>query len=96
MARRKRDAALELAARRSRRRAAPRSRLLDLLDVEEDFLARELRELCLDVLDFLALATDDDAGTRGVDLDADAIRRALDEDARNGRLLELLHRASRG
>ena len=65
--------------------------LLHFLDVEEDLLAGELRELVLDLLDFLALAADDDAGAGGVDLDADAVGRALDEDARHGRLLELLH-----
>ena len=48
-------------------------------------------ELGLDVLDFLALAADDDAGAGGVDLDADAVGRALDEDARHGGLLQLLH-----
>src|SRR5579884_2471192 len=64
---------------------------LDLLDVEEDFLAGELGELRLDVVDLLALATDDDAGTRGVDLDADAVGGALDENAGDAGLLELLH-----
>src|SRR5262249_28429718 len=66
-------------------------RLLHLLDVEEDFLAGELRELGLDVLHFLALAADAAAGTGGVYLDADAVRGALDEDARHRGLLELLH-----
>src|SRR5277367_6899311 len=65
--------------------------LLDLLDVQEDLLAGQLHELGLDVLDLLALAADDDAGARGVDLDADAVGRALDEDARHGGLLQLLH-----
>src|ERR1019366_7598002 len=65
--------------------------LLHFLDVEEDFLAGELRELVLDLLDLLALAADDNAGAGGVDLDADAVGRALDEDARHGGLLELLH-----
>src|SRR5208283_3438328 len=65
--------------------------LLDLLDVEQDLLARQLDELGLDVLDLLSLAPDDDAGPGGVDLDADAVGRALDEDARHGGLLELLH-----
>src|SRR5277367_2468770 len=65
--------------------------LLDLLDVEQDLLARELHQLGLDVLNLLALAPDDDAGAGRVDLDADAVGRALDEDARDGGLLQLLH-----
>src|SRR5690606_6504955 len=65
--------------------------LLYLLDIEENLLARKLGELVLDLLDLLPLATDDDAGTRGIDLDADAVRRAFDEDARDGSLLQLLH-----
>jgi hypothetical protein len=65
--------------------------LLDLLDVEEDLLARELRELVLDLLDLLTLAADHHARTGGVDLDAHAVGGALDEDARHRGLLELLH-----
>ena len=70
--------------------------LLDLLDVEEDLAAGQLGELGLDVLDLLALAADDDAGAGGVDLDADAVGGALDEDARHGGLLQLLHQHRRG
>src|SRR5690606_24563551 len=42
--------------------------LLDLLDVEEDFLAGQLGEFVFDLLDLLTLAADDDAGTGGVNL----------------------------
>ncbi len=66
-------------------------RLLDLLDVEEDFLARKLGELLLDLFDLLSLASDDDAGACRVDLDANTIGSALDEDARHGSLLQFLH-----
>ena len=65
--------------------------LLDLLDVEQDFLAGHLAELDLHVLDFLALLADDDAGTGGENLDADPVAGALNEDARDRGLLEFFH-----
>ena len=65
--------------------------LLHLLDVEEDFLAGELGEFVLDLLDLLAFAPDDDARAGGEDLYADPVGGSLDEDTRNRGLLELLH-----
>src|SRR3989454_2522305 len=50
----------------------------DLLDVEVDLLARPRLQLVLQLLDFCALAPDDDARARGEDRDPRAIRRALD------------------
>src|SRR6476660_9678744 len=52
--------------------------VLDLEDVQLHLLARELLELATDAVGLGATATDDDAGTRGVDVDADAVTRALD------------------
>src|SRR5947209_5451531 len=43
--------------------------LLHFLDIEEDFLAGQLGKFLFDLLDLLALASDDDAGTGGVNLD---------------------------
>src|SRR5258708_276047 len=65
--------------------------LLNFLNVEEDLLTSELSELFLDLVDFLALAANNDSGTGGEDLDANAIGGALDEDTRHRSLLELLH-----
>src|SRR5205085_6569298 len=53
---------------------------LDLLDVDADFLAREMRELIAQLVDFRALLADDDAGTAGVQGDDDLPRLALDDD----------------
>src|SRR5215212_8348406 len=39
---------------------------LDLFDVDADFLAREMRELVAQLVDFSALLADDDARTSGV------------------------------
>src|SRR5690606_14151294 len=66
-------------------------RFLHLLDVEQDLLAGELGEVLLDLLDLLTLAADDDAGTGGVDLDANAVGRALDEDPGHRGLAKLFH-----
>ena len=52
--------------------------VLDLEDVELDLLARELLEVGADALGLGATAADDDARTSGVDVDADAVTRALD------------------
>jgi len=65
--------------------------LLHLLNIEENFFAGELRELFFDLFDFLSLATDDDARTGGINLDANAVGSAFDEDARHGGLLQFLH-----
>src|SRR4029450_422638 len=52
--------------------------VLDLEDVELHLLAGELLELAPDAVGLGAAAADDDAGPRGVDVDADAVTRALD------------------
>jgi hypothetical protein len=55
--------------------------VLDLEDVQLDLLAGELLEVGADAVGLGAAAADDDAGTRGVDVDADAVTGALDLDA---------------
>src|SRR6476660_756564 len=55
--------------------------VLDLEDVELDLLAGELLELAADAVGLGATTTDDDAGTRGVDVDAEPVTGALDVDA---------------
>ena len=51
---------------------------LDLLDVDADFLARQMRELVAQLVDFGALLADHDARTAGVQRDDDLARLALD------------------
>src|SRR6266850_203550 len=65
-------------------------RMDDLLDVEVDLLGRPLLQLVLEPLDLRALAPDDDAGTRGSDGNARTVGRALDVDARDPRVVELI------
>src|SRR6266545_2618736 len=65
-------------------------RLLDLLDVDEDLAARALLDLLLQLVDFRPLAADDDAWTRGVDVDLQVVRRALGLDARDPGVREAL------
>ncbi|OLP61926.1 hypothetical protein BJM39_21970 [Salmonella enterica subsp. enterica serovar Javiana] len=55
--------------------------VLDLEDVQLHLLARELLELATDAVGLGAATTDDDAGTRGVDVHTDAVTGALDLDA---------------
>ncbi len=55
-----------------------RLRVADLEDVQLDLLGGQLLELAPDAVGLGAAATDDDARTRGVDVDADAVPRALD------------------
>src|SRR5262249_49494688 len=62
----------------------------DLLDVEVDLLPGPHLELVLQLLDLGALAADDDAGPRGRDRDARAIRGALDVDLRDPRVVQLI------
>src|SRR5262249_50672024 len=60
------------------------------LDVEVDLLARPRLQLVLQLFDLGALAADDDARTRGENRDPGAIRRPLDIDARDARVIELI------
>jgi hypothetical protein len=61
------DALLQLEGHRLRHQLRVELGLQDLLDVDEDLLAGLLLDLLLELVDLLALAPDDDAGTRGVD-----------------------------
>ncbi len=61
---------------------------LDLFDVDADFLAREVRELVAQLVDFRALLADDDARPAGVQRDDDLPRLALDHDVRDRRVAE--------
>src|SRR5690606_7921305 len=57
--------------------------VLHLEDVELDLLAGELLEVGANTLRLGATAADDDAGTRGVDINTHAVTGALDLDAGN-------------
>src|SRR4051812_8174381 len=61
---------------------------LDLFDVDADFLAREVRELVTQLVDFRALLADHDARTTGVQRHDDLPRLALDHDVRDRRVPE--------
>src|SRR5258706_3413189 len=63
---------------------------LDLLDVELHDLLGELLHLLRQLVDLLALAADDQAGTRGADADRDLVALALDRDLGDARLVEPL------
>src|SRR5262249_34612994 len=58
-------------------------RTLNLLDVDVDLAVDELLQLVAELVDLGALASDDDAGTGGVDVDAHLVRGALDVDLRD-------------
>src|SRR5690606_24570773 len=67
--------------------------LPDLRDVEPHVLERhpeQLRDVRAQLLDVLALLADNDARPRRVDRDVRALRRPLDVNAADGRVLELL------
>src|SRR4051812_5085829 len=63
-------------------------RLLDLLDVDEDLAVGLLLDLLLELVDFRPLAADDDARARGVDVDLELVRGALDFNLRHAGMLE--------
>src|SRR5205807_7516245 len=77
------DAALELRADVLGYELRVELRTLDLLDVDVDLAVDELLQLVAELVDLGALAADDDAGTRGVDVDAHLVGRALDVDLRD-------------
>src|ERR1044072_7199545 len=58
-------------------------RLVDLLDRNEYFASGLHREIALELVDLRALATDDDAGSRGVDDDLETVSGAFDIDVRD-------------
>jgi hypothetical protein len=64
--------------------------VLDLEDVQLHLLAGELLEVAADAVGLGAAAADDDAGARGVDVDADAVTRALDLHAADAGALHAL------
>ncbi len=71
--------------------------VLDLEDVQLDLLAGQLLEVAADAVGLGATATDDDAGTGGVDVNADAVAGALDLDLGDaGALHALRHHATNG
>src|SRR4029434_9023472 len=57
--------------------------LLDLEDVDEHLATRRLLQLLPELVDLRPLAADDDARARGVDVDLQLVRRALDFDPRH-------------
>src|SRR5574338_1460711 len=61
---------------------------LDLLDVDPDFLPRDLRELVAKLVDLGTLLPDDDPRPAGVDRDHDLARLALDRDVGDRRVSE--------
>src|SRR5437588_2260848 len=65
-------------------------RTLDFLDVDVDLAVDHLLQLVAQLVDLGALASDDDAGTRGVDIDAHLVGRALDVDLRDSGVGEAL------
>src|SRR5688572_6262067 len=85
-----RDALFELHRHRLADQLRIQFRLLDLLDVDEDLAVGPLLDLLLQLVHFLSLAADDDAGTRGVDVDLQVARGALDLDLRHTGVLEAL------
>src|SRR6188508_77507 len=84
------DALFELHRHRFGNQLRLELRLLDLLDVDEDHAARALLDFLLQLLDLGALAADDDARTRGVDVDLQVVGRALGLDPRDSRVREAL------
>src|SRR5262249_22586396 len=64
--------------------------VLDLEDVELDLLAGQLLEVAADAVGLGAAATDDDPRAGGVDVDTDAVTRALDVDLGDARALHAL------
>src|SRR4051812_41162602 len=65
-------------------------RRLDLDDVDVNFFASHATKLFLELVDFSAFAPDDNAWASGGDSDTAAACRALDQNLRHGRRLELL------
>src|SRR6185436_826004 len=77
------DALLELQGHRLRDQLRVQLGLQDLLDVDEDLLARALLDLLLQLVHLLALAPDDDPGAGGEDADLELVGGPLDVHARD-------------
>src|SRR5207244_12036757 len=84
------DAALELGGDVLGHELRVELRALDLLDVDVNLAVDELLQLIAELVDLGALASDDDAGTRGIDVDAHLVRSALDVDLRDSGVGEAL------
>src|SRR5262249_7898910 len=88
-----RDALLELHRDRLGDELRVELGLLNLLDVDEDLAARALLDFLLQLVDFGALAADDDARARRVDVDLQLVRGALGLDLGDARVGEPLLQA---
>src|SRR5690606_3713984 len=82
------DALLELGGHRLADQLRVELRLLDLEDVDEHLAARDLLQLLPQPIDLGALAADDDARPRRVDVDLELVGRPLDVDARHAGVCE--------
>src|SRR5262249_30988483 len=85
-----RDALLELHRHRFGNQLRIEFRFLDLLDVDEDLAVGALLDFLLQLVDFRALAADDDARPRRVDVDLQAVDGALGLDLGAAGLCEAL------
>src|SRR5438874_9116254 len=74
------DAPLQLRGDVLRHQLGIELRTLNLLDIDVDLTVDQLLQLITQLVHFGALAADDDSRTRGVDVDAHLVRRALDVD----------------
>src|ERR1700757_1070866 len=65
-------------------------RLVHFLDIDEHFARGALLQFLFQLVDFRALASDDDAGTRRLDNDPDLVARTLNLDCADARRLQLV------
>src|SRR3989442_14387929 len=86
----KRNSLLELRSDFLRLQLRVQFRLMNLLNRNQHFAARARRDVALQLIDLGAFATDDDARTRSIDDDLQAIRRPLDVYVRDARAGETL------
>ena len=75
-----RDPALELTGDRNGDQLCIQLGTLDLLDIDVDLAARRLAQVVSQLVDFGALATDDDARARGIDRHPQTVSGTLDID----------------
>src|SRR5271156_5795840 len=81
-------ALFELQGNRFRHQRGVQFRTVDFLNVDVHFALGTLLHVLLELVDFRALAPDDDAGTRGVNTHDELVGGALDIDGANARALE--------
>src|SRR5258708_14383 len=84
------DALFQLQRIRLRDQSPVELRLVYFLNVDEHVARRPLLQVLLELVNFRALAADDDARTRGADNDAQLVAGTLDVDRAHARRLELL------